>query len=181
MPQLMFVYPGQEEESLDSLVKLVSDLVRTRLGVGRELSLLEVTRLGQTRVELGGWPPVLLSFEHSYDRDAVISRAGCLDRSGIMITEDMTRPDREMWGELRKFMVRVKTKYPTSQCFLKKTTLFVDTRMFVWSLEEGRVMEQAVISIPTTQTPTMPRLNVQNRCPNKLRLEELREEEQINE
>ena len=80
----------QEEESLDSLVKLVSDLVRTRLGVGRELSLLEVTRLGVTRVELGGWPPVLLSFEHSYDRDAVMSRASCLDRSGIMITEDIT-------------------------------------------------------------------------------------------
>ena len=39
-----------------------------------------------------------------------------------------TRPEREQWGELRKFMVKVKTKYPTSQCFLKKTTLFVDNR-----------------------------------------------------
>ena len=155
----------------------MSDLVRTRLGVGRELTLLEVTRLGVTRVELGGWPPVLLCFSHTYDRDAVLSRASCLERSGIMMTEDMTRPDREMWGQLRKFMVRVKTKYPTSQCFLKKTTLFVDTRRFVWSLDEGRIMEQAVISIPTTQTVAMPRLNVQNRCPTKLKLEELREEE----
>ena len=151
--------------------------MRTRLGVGRELTLLEVTRLGVTRVELGGWPPVLLCFSHTYDRDAVLSRASCLERSGIMMTEDMTRPDREMWGQLRKFMVRVKTKYPTSQCFLKKTTLFVDTRRFVWSLDEGRIMEQAVISIPTTQTVAMPRLNVQNRCPTKLKLEELREEE----
>lgn len=155
----------------------MSDLVRTRLGVGRELTLLEVTRLGVTRVELGGWPPVLLCFSHTYDRDAVLSRASCLERSGIMMTEDMTRPDREMWGQLRKFMVRVKTKYPTSQCFLKKTTLFVDTRRFVWSLDEGRIMEQAVIFIPTTQTVAMPRLNVQNRCPTKLKLEELREEE----
>ena len=151
--------------------------MRTRLGVGRELTLLEVTRLGVTRVELGGWPPVLLCFSHTYDRDAVLSRASCLERSGIMMTEDMTRPDREMWGQLRKFMVRVKTKYPTSQCFLKKTTLFVDTRRFVWSLDEGRIMEQAVISIPPTQTVAMPRLNVQNRCPTKLKLEELREEE----
>ena len=151
----------------------MSDLVRTRLGVGRELTLLEVTRLGVTRVELGGWPPVLLCFSHTYDRDAVLSRASCLERSGIMMTEDMTRPDREMWGQLRKFMVRVKTKYPTSQCFLKKTTLFVDTRRFVWSLDEGRIMEQAVISIPTTQTVAMPRLNVQNRCPTKLKLEDI--------
>ena len=40
----------------------------------------------------------------------------------------MTRPEREQWGELRKFMQKIKTKYPTSQCFLKKTTLFVDNR-----------------------------------------------------
>ena len=78
----------------------------------------------------------------------------------------MTRPEREQWGELRKFMVKVKSRYPTSQCFLKKTTLFVDTRMFIWSLEEGRVMEQAIISIPTQAAHPLPRLNVQNRCQN---------------
>ena len=110
----------------------------------------------------------------------------------------MTRPEREQWGELRKFMVKVKSRYPTSQCFLKKTTLFVDTRMFIWSLEEGRVMEQAIISIPTQAAQPLPRLNVQNRCqhygaeqmnifclnlsfilrcPAKLRLEEFQEEE----
>ena len=79
-------------------------------------------------MELGGWPPVLLCFEQLYDRDVVLNRAHCLERTGLMITEDMTRPEREQWGELRKFMVKVKTKYPTSQCFLKKTTLFVDNR-----------------------------------------------------
>ena len=48
----------------------------------------------------------------------------------------MTRPEREQWGELRKFMVKVKTKYPTSQCFLKKTTLFVDNRSGVTAVDE---------------------------------------------
>ena len=85
------------------------------------------------------------------------------------ITEDMTRPEREQWGELRKFMVKVKSRYPTSQCFLKKTTLFVDTRMFVWSLEEARVAEQAIISIPTQAAQPLPRLNVQNRCGDVIR------------
>ena len=51
-------------------------------------------RLGGTRVELGGWPPVLLCFEQLYDRDVVLNRATCLERTGLMITEDMTRsPD----------------------------------------------------------------------------------------
>lgn len=122
---------------------------------------------------------MLLCFEQISDRDVVFNRASCLERTGLMvtdifqcffvvnildqITEDMTRPEREQWGELRKFMVKVKSRYPTSQCFLKKTTLFVDTRMFIWSLEEGRVMEQAIISIPTQAAQPLPRLNVQNR------------------
>ena len=108
----------------------------------------------------------------------------------------MTRPEREQWGELRKFMVKVKSKYPTSQCFLKKTTLFVDNRcnslflpfqlvlisydgrMFIWSLEENRVTEQAIITIPTTQSTPMPKLNVQNRCPAKIKLEEFQENDE---
>ncbi len=97
--------------------------------------------------------------------DGDMTNIWCLFSSNIgQITEDMTRPERAQWGELRKFMVKVKSRYPTSQCFLKKTTLFVDTRMFIWSLEEGRVMEQAIISIPTQAAQPLPRLNVQNRC-----------------
>ena len=44
------------------------------------------------------------------------------------ITEDMSRTVREQWGELHKFMSRVKAKYPTSQCFLKQDKLYVDNR-----------------------------------------------------
>ena len=50
-------------------------------------------------------------------------------------------------------------------------------RMFVWSLEEGRVLEQAVITIPTQQAAPLPKLNVQNRCPAKIKLEEFQEED----
>ena len=38
------------------------------------------------------------------------------------------------------------------------------TRMFVWNLEEGRVTEQMVVTIPATPGNLFPGLNVQNRC-----------------
>ena len=81
------------------------------------------------RCEVGGWPPLVLCFEHSYDRDAVLGKAHLLERraaikvlistlghcsftnqhtrTGILITEDMARGVREQWGELRKFMLKV--------------------------------------------------------------------------
>ena len=71
------------------------------------------------RCEVGGWPPLVLCFEHSYDRDAVLGKAHLLERSdtapshltvprtGILITEDMARCTRGQWGELRKFMLKV--------------------------------------------------------------------------
>ena len=36
--------------------------------------------------------------------------------------------------------------------------------MFVWNLEEGRVTEQMVVTIPATPGNLLPGLNVQNRC-----------------
>ena len=72
---------------------------------------------------------MVLCFEHSYDRDAVLGKAHLLERrdaievlistlehcsytnqqarTGILITEDMARGAREQWGELRKFMLKV--------------------------------------------------------------------------
>ena len=41
-------------------------------------------------------------------------------------------------------------------------------RMFVWNLEEGRVTEQMVVTIPATPGNLFPGLNVQNRLLSKL-------------
>ena len=57
--------------------------------------------------------------------------------------------------------------------------LIIDCRMFVWSLDDNRVMEQTVITIPVSQSMPMPKLNVQNRCPAKIKLEEFQEEDPI--
>ena len=91
----------------------------------------------------------MISFQHYYDKEAILNRADMLERSGILvrhfppesslilvlaqITEDMSRTVREQWGELHKFMSRVKAKYPTSQCFLKQDKLYVDNRSVYWS------------------------------------------------
>ena len=36
--------PTQENENIDTLIKVISDLVRTRLGIGREISLVDIVR-----------------------------------------------------------------------------------------------------------------------------------------
>ena len=81
-------------------------------------------RLKATRSEVGGWAPVVISFQHFYDKEAVLKRADMLDRSGLLITEDMSRSVRENWGELNKFMTRVsRRKY----YFRKSETTREDT------------------------------------------------------
>ena len=74
-----------------------------------------VYRLKPTRAELGGWPPLVVSFQHFYDKEAVLKRTDMLDRSGLIITEDMSRAVREHWGELNKFMARVRKVVITVQ------------------------------------------------------------------
>ena len=75
----------QEEETTDHLVKVISDLVRTKLGIGREIAVDEMYRLERTLVDVGGWPPVVICFEQSYDREAVLSKAHCLEKNGILV------------------------------------------------------------------------------------------------
>ena len=36
--------PTQENENIDTLIKLISDMVRTRLGIGREIALVDIVR-----------------------------------------------------------------------------------------------------------------------------------------
>ena len=47
----------------------------------------------------------------------------------VKITEDMSRPERIQWGELRKYMNKLSLKQPTSHFFLKNNRLYVDNRL----------------------------------------------------
>ena len=37
------------------------------------------------RSEVGGWPPLVISFQHYYDKEAILNRADMLERSGILV------------------------------------------------------------------------------------------------
>ena len=66
-------------------MKVISDLVRTKLGIGREIAVDDVYRLESSQADVGGWPPVVICFEQAYDREAVISKAYCLEKNGILV------------------------------------------------------------------------------------------------
>ena len=70
----------KDDETMEDLIKEISNIFRTKLGLGREISLVQAKRLTMTRVEVNGFPPVLMSFEHQHDRDAVMSKMGSLDK-----------------------------------------------------------------------------------------------------
>ena len=82
----------------------------------------------------------------------MLARAECLERDQrgggrdqLLITEDMTRPERiqvtprhaashrvtnthVQWGELRRHMARTMVKQPSAHYFLKTTKLYIDNR-----------------------------------------------------
>ena len=119
-------------------------------------------------------PPVSVSFQCEEDRQEVLSKAaGLLDRqSNIQITPDMSRATRVQWGELNKFMVKVKERYPASQCQLSPDRLMVDGRAFVVDRLSGKVEEQVVVTIPITGEATTSAA-AQLRAPSKVQVDEV--------
>ena len=86
---------------MESLANIMADMVRTRLGIRREIMLVNIFRLTPTkysltyltytpehdylRSEVGGWPPLVVSFQHYYDKEAILNRADMLERTGILV------------------------------------------------------------------------------------------------
>ena len=58
------------------------------------------------------------------------------------MTEDLSKKEREVRLELRKFMREVKRKNPEKNCFIEQDKLFVDGRIFLFCETSGRVLEQ---------------------------------------
>ena len=79
---------AQPEETKDDLVKMISDLVRTKLCIGRDMLIESLYRVESTSVDVGGWPPVVICFEQTFDRETVLTKAQTLERGGIMVTSE---------------------------------------------------------------------------------------------
>ena len=41
------------------------------------------------RSEVGGWPPLVICFQHYYDKEAILNRADMLERSGILVSRNI--------------------------------------------------------------------------------------------
>ena len=90
------------------------------------MNVTGLTRLIPTECEVGGWPPLSVTFQTEEDRKEVLSRAGSLAgdrRSNVQITEDMSRHDRQGWCELQRFMLRVMDRLVESLHQKLNTTL----------------------------------------------------------
>ena len=91
--RLIFNFP-QDGESSDQLVKTISSMMRTKLGIGREMCLVAAHRLSCTRVEVNSCSPILVTFEHVHDRDTVLAKTSSLDKtSGIVVSNYYLRYD----------------------------------------------------------------------------------------
>ena len=38
---------------------------------------------------MGGWPPLVICFQHYYDKEAILNRADMLERSGILVSSNI--------------------------------------------------------------------------------------------
>ena len=79
---------------------------------------------------------------------------------------------REQWGELNKFMARVKERYAGSQCILSTEKLLVDGRMFVWDRKSQKVEEQVIVTIPANGD-VITSINAQMKTPSRIQLDDI--------
>ncbi|XP_023326040.1 protein Daple [Eurytemora carolleeae] len=145
----------QPKETFYSLALIVSKIIRRSLGVRREMMVTGIQRLNPSHSDIHGTPPLVVTLQYPQDREELMSRLDLLKGSNIKITEDMSRSMREEWGELYRFMVRVRERYPSSVCILQENRLYVDNKIFVWDKSKQKVAEQPrlVLSNSGVQIP----------------------------
>ena len=79
--------PVQDKENFYTKAKVVSEIIRKSLGVRREVMITGMTRLIPTENEVGGWPPMSVSFQYPEDRDEVLDKAGAVKGTNIQVLE----------------------------------------------------------------------------------------------
>ena len=134
--------PGEGSETSDKLMTKVKEIIKGQLNIHRPLFLVNVCRMS-SGPSVMGCLPVMVTFESFKDKEEVLGSVRALgNRVSVSITEEYSKKTREARIELRKFVRQVKKNNPEKRCSLVYDKLFVDGKIFVFSEEEGRVLEQ---------------------------------------
>ena len=138
---------SEGNETSDKLMSKVKEIIKGQLNIHRPMFLTNVSRI-TSGPDVMGCRPVMVSFETFKDREEVLGSVRALgNRVSVSITEEFSKKTREARTELRKFVRQVKKNSPEKRCSLVYDKLFVDGKSFVFSEEEGRVMEQGHESV----------------------------------
>merc|ERR1719210_1730954 len=138
---IFYGIPNDPNESSESLVVKMQGLLKEKLLLKREIPLTQALR-DDTGPAVSGRRPVIVTFENFKDRDSVLRRAPVLKKSGLHVTEDLSKSVREVRANLTKFMRTWKKQNPESYCHLQFDKLYIDNRLYVWDKESGEVVEQ---------------------------------------
>ena len=68
--------PFSEQDNFYILGHAVCDIIGKTLGIRNEIMITEIVRLVPTKMELGGYPPLAVTFQTPEDKTMVIRRAG---------------------------------------------------------------------------------------------------------
>ena len=134
--------PSEGKETSEKLVIKVKEIIKGQLNIHRPMFLTNVSRV-TTGPDVMGCRPVVVTFESFKDKEEVLGKVRALgNRVALSVTEEFSKKTREARIELRKFVRQVKKNNPEKKCSLVYDKLFVDGKIFVFSEEEGRVVEQ---------------------------------------
>ena len=134
--------PNESRETPSKLLATVQEIIKTSMNISRDIGITSASRI-LTGPTILGCRPVLVSFSNFKDREEVLANSKFLKvATNIHVTEDMSKKTREARQELRKFMVKVRKSNPEKRCFIQYDKLFINSRVFIFSQEEGRVVPQ---------------------------------------
>jgi hypothetical protein len=138
---IFYGIPQEERETGQKLTAKITELMKVKMSIHREISLSNVGRM-YTGSDVLGCRPVLVTFEDFKDKEDVLKASKLYKKSVISVSEDLSKRTREARQQLRKFMKKVKKNRPDKHCFLQYDKLFIDGRVFMYSEKAGRVIEQ---------------------------------------
>ncbi|XP_023325234.1 uncharacterized protein LOC111698964 isoform X2 [Eurytemora carolleeae] len=156
------VKEDQDKVEPSSMVETkIRELIRTRLGITREVQIIRVKR-AYTGTNVRGCKPITVYFQKYEDKQEILRKSKLLTGSNIYITEDFSKRVKDKRSELQKFMKKIKLKQPQSKFSLRYDKLLVDKEIYAFNEISGCVelLKNSTTgqdeTEPTPNSPTTP-------------------------